>query len=89
MFVPKPVLILAILFLAVFVALYAARPTRSAGPETRYVVQPGDTLWGLAAERFAGDPREGIWRIRERNDLDGTVLPAGTILYLPARAGGA
>lgn len=69
--------------------LAVARPSSGSAPEQRYVVQPGDTLWGLAAERYAGDPREGIWRIRERNDLDGTVLPAGTTLYLPARAGGA
>jgi LysM repeat protein len=69
--------------------LAVARPSSGSAPEQRYVVQPGDTLWGLAAERYGGDPREGIWRIRERNDLDGTVLPAGTVLYLPARAGGA
>jgi LysM repeat protein len=69
--------------------LAVARPSSGSAPEQRYVVQPGDTLWWLAAERYAGDPREGIWRIRERNDLDGTVLPAGTVLYLPARAGGA
>ena len=54
-----------------------------------YVVGAGDTLWQLAAERFAGDPREGVWRIRERNDLGAGPLRPGTVLYLPARAGGA
>ena len=43
----------------------------------------------LAAERYGGDPREGVWRIRERNDLPGGALQAGMILYLPAGAGGA
>jgi hypothetical protein len=87
MFAWRPILVLCAV--AGVLLLAVARPSSGSAPEQRYVVQPGDTLWGLAAERFAGDPREGIWRIRERNDLDGTVLPAGTILYLPARAGGA
>jgi hypothetical protein len=87
MFAWRP--ILGLCAVAGVLLLAVARPSSGSAPEQRYVVQPGDTLWGLAAERFAGDPREGIWRIRERNDLDGTVLPAGTILYLPARAGGA
>lgn len=87
MFAWRSVLLLAAV--AGVLLLAVARPSSGSAPEQRYVVQPGDTLWGLAAERYAGDPREGIWRIRERNDLDGTSLPAGTVLYLPARAGGA
>jgi nucleoid-associated protein YgaU len=83
MFVPKPVVILAVLFLAVFVALYAARPTRSAGPETRYLVQPGDTLWAIASDRYDGDPRAAIWRIKERNGLDTSTLAPGVVLHLP------
>ena len=52
-------------------------------------MRTGDTLWQLAAERYGGDPREGVWRIRERNDLRGASLRAGEIIYLPAAAGGA
>ena len=62
---------------------------RDSGTEERYVVRTGDTLWSLAAERYGGDPREGVWRIRERNGLQGGALQAGIILYLPAGAGGA
>ena len=83
MFVPKPVVVLAIAFLAVFVLLYAARPTRSAGPETRYVVQPGDTLWEVASARYDGDPRAAIWRIKERNGLETSALVPGAVLHLP------
>ncbi len=83
MFVPKPVVVLAVLFLAVFVALYAARPTRSAGPETRYVVQPGDTLWTIASGRYEGDPRASVWRIKERNGLESSTLVPGLVLHLP------
>ena len=69
--------------------LAVARPSEGAGPEERYVVRAGDTLWLLASERYGGDPRTGVWRIRERNGLQGGALPVGTILYLPAGAGGA
>ena len=83
MFVPKPVALLVVSLLVVFVALYAARPTRSAGPETRYVVQPGDTLWTIASERYDGDPRQAIWRIKEHNGLESSALAPGFVLRLP------
>ena len=67
--------------------LVAARPSGGSGADERYVVRPGDTLWELAAERYGGDPREGVWRIRERNRLQGASLSVGAILYLPALGG--
>ena len=44
----------------------------------------GDTLWGLARE-FAPqlDPREAVRQIAEINNLEGSVLFAGTELYIP------
>ena len=59
-----------------------AEPTRRG--EARYVVRPGDTLWELAVERYGGDPREAVWRIRERNRLASSALAPGTELSLPA-----
>jgi len=73
---------IALLVLALAV-LGAARPTSGASRETRYVVEAGDTLWAIAAERYGGDPREGIWRIRERNGLPGSGLTPGQVLVLP------
>jgi LysM domain len=69
--------------------LAVARPSSGSAAEERYVVRAGDTLWDLAVERYGGDPREGVWQIRARNDLRGATLRVGTILYLPAEAGGA
>ena len=80
---------LVLLALAGVLALAAPRPSSGAHGEERYVVRPGDTLWELAAARFDGDPRAGIWRIRERNGLGGVTLEPGEVLYLPAGAGGA
>ncbi|MBA2614436.1 MAG: LysM peptidoglycan-binding domain-containing protein [Actinobacteria bacterium] len=77
------VLLLALILLTGF-ALLVARPTNGAAPETRHVVQPGDTLWQIVAERYAGDPREGIWRVKERNGLATSALTPGLVLTLPA-----
>jgi LysM repeat protein len=73
---------------AVVVVLAVARPSSGSGAEQRYVVRSGDTLWRLAAERYGGDPREGIWLIRARNGLEGADLRVGTVLFLPAAAAG-
>lgn len=83
----RPLLVL--LALVGVLALAAPRPSNGARFEERYVVQPGDTLWELAVERFGGDPREGVWEIRRRNGLAGAPLEPGTILYLPPRGGDA
>ena len=80
---------LLLLVLAAALALAVPRPSSGAAGEQRYVVRPGDTLWALASERFGGDPRAGVWEIRERNGLAGALLEPGMVLYLPARAGGA
>ena len=76
-----------ILVLAVVATLawaMLARPSEGAGPEQTYVVKPTDTLWSIATTRYAGDPRDAIWRIQERNRLDGTVIRPGQRLVLPS-----
>jgi nucleoid-associated protein YgaU len=60
-----------------------ARASEGAGPERSYLVRPGDTLWTIAASRYGGDPREGVWEIRKRNGLPGTVIRPGQRLVLP------
>ena len=60
-----------------------ARAGEGAGPERRYVVRAYDTLWAIALREYGGDPREGVWEIRERNGLSGTTLRPGQVLVLP------
>lgn len=61
----------------------AARPSGSAGKPVTYVVQPSDTLWSIAASHYAGDPREGIWKLQHKNHLRSPLLVPGQRLVLP------
>ena len=60
-----------------------ARDSGAGGPERAYRVQAGDTLWSIAATSYGGDPREGVWKLRERNHLSGTTIAPGQLLRLP------
>ena len=75
------------IFLVTLVVLGAwalfARDSGAGGPERTYRVQPGDTLWSIAAISFGGDPREGVWKLRKRNHLAGTTIGPGLLLRLP------
>ncbi len=73
---------IAIVALVVWAAF--ARSSDGAGPERIYVVRDGDTLWSIAERSYAGDPREGVWRLRQRNELsEGPIYP-GQRLRVPS-----
>jgi len=61
----------------------AARASSSARPERVYLVKPHDTLWSIATKTYAGDPREGIWKIEQRNGLAGATIVPGEKLVVP------
>lgn len=72
-----------VLVLAALAVGLAARSSHGAGPERTYVVKPTDTLWSIAAHSYAGDVREGVWKLERRNHLRSTTLTPGQILRLP------
>ena len=74
--------LLILVLVGVFLWAAFARSSDASGPERRYVVQPYDTLWTIAASGY-GDPRKGVWEIRERNDLEGSTIVPGQVLVLP------
>jgi LysM repeat protein len=80
MFVRIALIVLVATFLGWSVA---TRTVESAGQAQVYVVQPGDTLWSIASESYAGDPREGVWKLQRRNELLGTTISPGQKLVLP------
>jgi LysM repeat protein len=77
-----PRFVILLLAIALIVGI-AARPSGSAGKPTSYLVKPTDTLWSIATAHYAGDPREGIWKLQQSNDLHGTTLVPGQRLVLP------
>jgi nucleoid-associated protein YgaU len=76
------ILLISALALIAWAAL--ARASHGAGPEVRYTVRSGDTLWTIATKHYAGDPRDAIYRINRRNHLAGSLLVPGQRLLLPA-----
>ncbi len=76
--------ILLISVLALIAWAVVARASHGAGPEVRYTVKSGDTLWAIAAKHYAGDPRDAIYRIDKRNHLGRSVIVPGQRLVLPS-----
>jgi LysM repeat protein len=75
--------ILVLVLVAAVAWAVVARASTAAGPERVYTVQPGDTVWSIAADRYGGDPRSGVWKIERRNDLAGRPLMVGARVVLP------
>jgi nucleoid-associated protein YgaU len=49
-------------------------------------VQPGDTLWAIAADRYPdSDVRAKVWQIEQVNHLAGKRLQPGETLRVPSR----
>jgi LysM repeat protein len=72
-----------VLVLAALAVGLAARSSHGAGPERTYVVKPTDTLWSIAARTYAGDVREGVWKLEQRNHLRSSTLTPGQVLRIP------
>lgn len=74
---------LLMIALVMVVAFSVVHTSHGGGREQRYVVKPTDTLWSIASSHYAGDPREGVWKLRERNNLSGSTVLVGQTLVLP------
>ncbi len=59
------------------------RDSGAGGPAKAYRVQPGDTLWSIAATSYGGDPREGVWKLRDANHLSDSTIAPGQVLRVP------
>jgi LysM repeat protein len=66
------------------VALAVVAHGGSAGAEATIVVQPGDTLWSIAAGRYPSDDvRARVMDIEQANGLSGPAIAPGQTLRLP------
>ena len=75
--------IIVALTAALAVGGLAARSSHGAGPQRIYVVRPADTLWSIAVRTYAGDPRQGVWELEQRNHLRTDTLVPGQRLVIP------
>jgi nucleoid-associated protein YgaU len=76
-----------VLLLALSVSLWLAIVAHwgMAVQDSTVVVQPGDTLWSIAAQRYpTDDVRARVDGIERANGLQSPVIEAGEILKLPA-----
>ena len=74
------VLLVAVTGLGMAVAAHGGTPS----PYSTVVVQPGDTLWSIATQRYPGDDvRERVQDIEAANGLQGPQIEAGETLRLP------
>jgi LysM repeat protein len=74
-----------VLVAALAVMLALSRVAQGGEAAATVVVQPGDTLWAIAAERYPGDDtRARVDQIERLNGLQSPVIEAGETLRLPA-----
>ena len=74
--------LIIVLVLAALAVGLAARSSHGAGPERTYVIKPTDTLWSIAAHTYAGDVREGVWKLEQRNHLAGATITPGQVIVI-------
>jgi LysM repeat protein len=72
-----------VLLVALLAWAVLARDTGAGSHPQFHRVQAGDTLWSIAVEHYAGDPREGVWKLQRRNALEGSTIVPGQRLALP------
>jgi len=69
---------------AISLGLAVAAHGGTAPAYTTVVVQPGDTLWGIASEHYpADDVRARVQDIEQANGLRGPTIEVGQSLRLP------
>ena len=81
------VVFLLLIFVAVWAGVRVAHASTDASVYSghQYVVTGGDTLWSIAAGEYGADVdlRRAIYKIREVNHLDESVVSPGDRLTLP------
>ena len=80
-------LVALVLICSPLLAWSVSRPDNETpvAPVARVVVRPGDTLWGIAREYGPAreDVRGTVYRMKQANGLDTSVIRPGDVLLVP------
>ncbi len=79
MFVRAAIVVLT----AVLLWAVLARDSGAGSTPSHHTVRSGETLWSIAAARYGGDPRAGVWKLQHANGLDEPTIVPGERLLLP------
>jgi LysM repeat protein len=75
--------VVIVVLVAVLVWAVLARDSGASGKPRHHTVQAGETLWVIAAARYGGDPRSGVWKLQQANHLAGSTIVPGQHLLIP------
>ena len=75
--------VVIVILVAVLVWAVLARDTGAGPTPQHHTVVAGETLWSIAAARYGGDPRAGVWKLQRAHDLADPTITPGQRLHVP------